>query len=494
VTIVAEPPVLTGEVIPRGAVAPASTDLIHEFTPYGSAVDLFHARDREVLLVGPAGTGKSRVALEKLNMSALLNPGMKGLIVRKTLVSLGTTALMTWRKFIIPEALESGTVEFYGGGPQEPAGYRYDNGSFIGIGGMDRPLKIMSSEWDIIYCMEATELVIDDWEALLTRLRNWVISYQQIMADCNPGHPTHWLKARSDNGKVRAIESRHRDNPRLFDQTTGLPTEQGKQYLSILDGLTGVRRLRLLQGLWAAAEGLIYKGYDPAVHLIDSWVQWPETGLPPQDWKRFWSVDFGYTNPFVLQCWAEDPDGRLYLYRELYRTKRLVEDHARDIMEIVRPCLKCCGSSEVTHYCWSCTKCKPKWNEPEPYALICDHDAEDRATLERYLELGTDPAQKGKKMGIQAVEARLKVLGDGKPRIYLCRDALVRRDTDLDDRKLPCSTIEEIVAYVWKVDTQGREKEEPLDENNHGMDAMRYMVYERDGAGQPGLLVVGGRT
>ena len=32
-----------------------------------------------------------------------------------------------------------------------------------------------------------------------------------------------------------------------------------------------------------------------------------------------WSVDFGFTNPIVIQWWAEDPDGRLYLYRELYR-------------------------------------------------------------------------------------------------------------------------------------------------------------------------------
>lgn len=483
---------LEGEVIPRSSGTVAKRTLTHRFQPYGSARDFFHARDREVLLVGPAGTGKSRVALEKLNMSALLNPGMRGLIVRKTLVSLGSTALVTWRKFVVPEAMASGTVSFYGGGPQEPAGYRYDNGSFIGIGGMDRPMKVMSSEWDIIYCMEATELDIDDWEALLTRLRNWVISYQQLMADCNPSHPTHWLKARSDNGKVRSIESRHRDNPMLFNQETNLPTEQGKQYLAILDGLTGVRRLRLLDGLWAAAEGLIYEGYDPAIHLVDHWALWPETGLPPNSWKRYWSVDFGFTNPFVLQCWAEDPDGRLYLYRELYRTRRLVEDHARDIMEIVRPCTNCCDSPEPTHYCWSCTKCKPKWIEPEPYALICDHDAEDRATLERYLELGTDPAKKGKKMGIQAVEARFKVLPDGKPRIYLCTDAVVRRDSDLDARKLPASTVEEIVGYVWAKTKDGSEKEEPLDENNHGMDAMRYMVYERDGAGQPGLMVVGG--
>ena len=46
-------------------------------------------------------------------------------------------------------------------------------------------------------------------------------------------------------------------------------------------------------------------------------------------------IDFGYwPDPFVCQWWAKSPEGAFY--RELYRTKTLVEDHARRILEFER--------------------------------------------------------------------------------------------------------------------------------------------------------------
>lgn len=479
------------------AVLDKPSTLVHAYQPYGSAKEFFHSRDREVLLAGPAGTGKSRVAMEKLNLMALLNPGMRGIIVRKTLVSLGSTALVTWRKFVIPEALQAGTVNFYGGSQQESAGYRYDNGSFIAIGGMDRPMKVMSAEYDVVYAQEATELDIDDWEALLSRLRNWVISFQQIIADCNPSHPTHWLKARADRGAINMIASTHKDNPMLFDQETGSPTVKGTAYLDILDALTGVRKLRLKSGLWAAAEGLVYEAWDPRANVVDPWKLWPKTGQPPPGWTRLWSIDWGYTNPFVLQFWARDPDGRLYLYREIYQTKTLVEDHARQVLDLVTKCrfwdVPKHEHEECEYRPWRIDFCRTVWLEPEPEVIVADHDAEDRATFEKHLGIATVAATKGKRVGIQLVESRIKPAGDGKSRLFVCRDAVVKRDLDLEGRKLPCSTEEEVGAYVWAKTLHGGEKEEPVDKDNHGMDAKRYIVAYEDGGNEPGIRFLGGR-
>ncbi|NED79967.1 terminase, partial [Streptomyces sp. SID11233] len=116
------------------------------------------------------------------------------------------------------------------------------------------------------------------------------------------------------------------------------------------------------------------------------------------------------------------------MYREIYRTQRLVEDHARDILRLVRACAQCCGSKREAHDCQACKACRLEWTEPRPQAVICDHDAEDRATLERHLGLATTPAKKGKSTGIQAAQGRLKVAGDGRPRLMLMRSALVERD------------------------------------------------------------------
>ena len=48
----------------------------------------------------------------------------------------------------------------------------------------------------------------------------------------------------------------------------------------------------------------------------------------------------------------------------------------------------------------------------------------------------------------------------------------------------PCSTEEEISGYVWAVKPGGTAPEAPAKENDHGMDAGRYMVAARDLVGR----------
>jgi phage terminase large subunit len=414
------------------------------YRPRGASAAAFECRDGEILVDGPAGTGKSRGLLEKLHMMMLANPGAKGLITRKTAVSLTNTALATFEKHVVAEALSLGIVRWFGGSGNRPAAYLYDNGSSVNVGGMDKPTKIMSSEYDVIYVQEATELNVTDWESLTTRLRNGVISFQQLLADCNPDRPTHFLKLRADTGRVTLLHSRHEDNPRLFHDD-GTMTAEGKAYIERLDALTGVRYLRLRKGLWVAAEGIIWPEFDPAKHLVDR----PKE--PPDEWRRIWTVDFGFTHPFVCQMWAIDPDGRAFRYREFFGTKTLVEDWAKQILASV-------------------TRADGSWKEPKPEKILCDHDAEDRATLEKHLGLPTSAAKKTVSDGVQAVAVRFKT-----DRLFLVRDALVRRDPLLQEAGRPCCTEEEVGGYVWN-----ETKDQPVKEMDDGCDTMRYLVADLD--------------
>lgn len=426
------------------------------YQPYGGALALFYCRDDEVLLDGPAGTGKSRAALEKVYLVACKYPGCRILMARKTRASMTESALVTWEEKVLP----------YGSpiadGPQRRMrqAYHFPNGSEVVIGGLDNALKIMSTEYDLVYVPEATELEENDWESLTTRLRNKVVPYQQLIADCNPGAPTHWLNQRCNNGLATRILSRHEDNPSV-DQA----------YLEKLRRLTGARRKRLYQGIWAAQEGLVYD-FDPAVHLVSRFDI-------PASWKKRRVIDFGFTNPFVCQWWAEDPDGRQYRYREIYMTGRLTEDHQRKILYYSR------GETYVQ--------------------TIADHDAEDRSTLSRpriyycrtcdeairsaaeeaahvghELQSGaiaTAAAHKPISPGIQAVQARLKIAGDGRSRIFFLRDSLIERDQTLMDAKKPCATEEEFDGYLWPKSAGDKAKKEvPIKEDDHGMDTTRYLV------------------
>ena len=416
-------------------------------------------REPEVLIAGPAGTGKSYACLFKVHTMCMLNPGMRALIVRKTHRSLSATGLVTFREHVLPEALKRKIVWWYGGSGERPAAYMYSNGSTAVVGGMDQAMKIMSSEYDLIYVQEATEMTPSDWEMMTTRLRNGKVRFQQLLADCNPQQPTHFLKKRCDAGLTKMLYAKHEDNPRLFTlgpDGTYAVTPEGAAYLGRLDALNGVRKLRLRDGLWAAAEGIIYGDWRPEVHLSDR-------KILPFEWPRLWGVDFGFTNPFVWQMWAIDPDGRLWLEKEIYRTQRLVEDHAKDILNVVT---KQDGRT---------------WKYPRPRAIICDHDAEDRATLEKHLGLGTVAAQKAVSPGIQAMQARLRVLKDGKPRLHVCRDSLVYRDPELVEAGLPTCFSEEIEGYVWRPGPDGKPvPDEPLKKDDHSMDTARYVVAEQD--------------
>jgi phage terminase large subunit len=418
------------------------------YRPYGSALQVLYAKDDEVLLSGPAGTGKSRGVLEKFHLCAEKYPGMRGLFLRKTRASLTHSGLVTFETKVVP----AGHPILEGAARPQRGSYVYPNGSEIVVGGLDKPGKIMSTEYDLVYIQEAIEVTENDLESVTTRLRNGVMPYQQLIADTNPDKPTHWLLQRCLRGQTRMIECRHEDNPVYWDHEKGEYTPAGRAYIQgKLDKLTGVRLQRLRYGKWVAAEGLIFDEFDAAVHMVD------EKDLPKgwQKWPRLWVVDFGFKNPFVWQEWAIDPDGRLWRIQEIYKSKTLVEDHARRILQLTK------GS-------------------PEPIAIVCDHDAEDRATLERHLGMKTKAAHKTVSDGIQAVKSRLRPEDDGKPRIYFVRDAIDERDADLEERKLPCCTEEEFDGYVWDTSGGRRKGEEPVKENDHGSDATRYAVAERD--------------
>lgn len=405
----------------------------------GAALEAQTITDHEWMLAGPAETGKTFAGLYRLDSLMRSTPKATAVIVRRVRADMNATVLQTWRRII---AIRGG-VDVYGG--EEAKFYTYPNGSRVYIAGMDRPGAALSSERDFIYVNQAEELDLEAWETLTTRCtgRGSVTSTPMIFGDCNPGPFTHWIVNRPS---LKVIQSVHGDNPTLYTDAHEI-TEQGCRTMAVLNSLTGVRKARLLEGKWVSAEGTVYD-FNRATHVV------PRFEIPAA-WRRFRAIDLGYTNPFVCQWWALDPDGRMFLYREIYRTGRLAEDHARQIVALSKG-----ERIELT---------------------VADHDAEDRATLARY-GVSTMPAFKAVSVGIQAVQKRLAPAGDGKPRLYVVEGALVERDDTLDAAKKPVCTADEFEVYAWPKGADGKAlKEEPVKSFDHGMDAMRYMVAHLDG-------------
>lgn len=417
------------------------------YKPKGSALELLKCKAREILIEGPAGTGKSRAVLEKIYILCSKYPGLRVLIVRKTYKSITQSIRVTWENHVLT-GWPPIKLNIY---KQE---YKFPNDSVVVLAGLNEPERTKSSEWDLIYVNEGTEITEVDYETLLRGLRNNKMPYQQAIIDCNPDKPKHWLNLRAERKAMTRIVSHHEDNPTLFNDD-GTYTDHGRAYMEVLDSLTGVRYDRLRKGLWVAAEGLVY----------DEWLD--EMAIPkfriPANWKRYLAVDFGVNNPFVCQWWAIDTKTKIaYLYREIYKTGQLVEDHAHRIHEL--------SAGE-------------KFS-----AIICDHDLEGRMTLERHLpHVSTDcpgdrstiwtttKADKDIEHGIQLVKMQMK-----HNLIRIFEDCLVDEDEELRKFGRPTSTLDEMSGYVWNMIQSERlgevHKDVPLKKDDHGMDAMRYFI------------------
>lgn len=401
--------------------------------------------DEEILLVGAAGTGKTLAWLTKIHHVAQTYPGARIAIVRKVRADLAQTVLVTFERDVL--GLDNPICA--GVRRENRQSYRYPNGSEIVVGGMDRPGKILGGEYHIIYLNEAVEFSLNDWEFFVMRLgRDGIVPFAQVIADTNPANPTHWLKQRCDAGMCKLLNSYHTDNPAYWNDKLKEWTERGLRYVvGKLGRLTGIRKARFLEGKWVQAEGAVYEEWRDDIHVIEPFV------IPPT-WRRFRAIDFGYTNPFVCLWFAQDHDGRLYIYREIYMSQKLVEDHAADIKRL--------SAGEKIDF------------------TAADHDAGDRATLDRH-GVPTVPAKKAILSGIEAVKTRLRVAGDGKPRLFYVRGALVERDMTLLEQGQPTSTLDEMTAYIYAKGVDGKaNKEEPLDLYNHGADTVRYGVVAVD--------------
>lgn len=405
-------------------------DNSHIFVPFPWQIPAWRDRYPVKLLTGAAGGGKSRLAGEIVHAFMLHYPKATGVIGRKDRTSAMRSVVPLMQYTIMADTSwgeyhkADGVFEYYNGSMLWVAGVR-DEGQRENLRSMGR-----DGAFDIAWFEEANKLTQLDDNEITARMRGNAAGWRLKMYSTNPDGPEHWIKKRLIDGKMAHVfYSRPEDNP-----------TNPKDYIEGLKNLTGVSRQRLWEGLWVQAEGAVYPEYNSLIHLREK--------EPIIDHHARWivSVDFGYTHPFSMTLWKVNHEGIIFQVRQLYRTKRLVEEHAADFLKMLREIDLPIHRIE---------------------AFICDHDAEDRATLEKHLGIHTTAAFKDIRMGIDAVKARLKA-----NRLYLYVGAVTDPDVELEKLYQPTSTADEITEYIWS----DKKQDTPVDEKNHGLDEMRYMV------------------
>lgn len=417
-----------------------------EFTFYGGAREFARYHGAEALIHGPAETGKTLSALWKLHLCALKYPKASIVIARKTLTSAYSTVLQTYMNKVL--AVAGGPTHFGGG---KPEWFDYPNGARIWIAGLDKAGKILSAEHDIIYVNQAEELELEDWETLTTRTtgRAGNMPYSQTIGDCNPTFPTHWMYQRAS---LRMFYSRHEENPVLFNSHTGEITAQGARTMAVLDALTGVRKQRLRYGIPAQAEGAIYEEWDETKHRVYG-------DQVPKCTRYLGAQDWGYRNAGVFGVFAVSGDGDIYMVRQVYQSGRTID--------------------------WWTTTVQALQAEYGVFeAVLCDPSQPAYIDQYRLAGISAVAANNDVLPGIDAVKRRL-----AEPkRLSFVRDSLTVLDESLQEARKPTRVEDEFPAYVW---ADKAAKEQPVKDNDHGVDMVRYLVQYLDGGDTGPLLLWG---
>jgi phage terminase large subunit len=380
----------------------------------GEACELYVNKEHECIIAGPADSGKTVACCLKAHTLCSKYPGAQGMIVRKTFTSLAGSVVKTFTRITAGRGVES-----YGG--DIPTRFNYANRSCIWLVGMDNADRALSTERDFVYVNQAEELRESDWEVLATRCsgRAAVIPHPQIFGDCNPGGSKHWIRSRAS---LRLLQATHKDNPTIYDGKGNI-TGDGARRLAVLNNLTGVRRKRLLEGIWATSEGAVYEMFDVQTHIKsrnrEDMVTW------------YLALDDGFTNPAVILDIGADSDGRWHVFREFYKSGWVQDDVAAEAA---------------------------RWNTERRCETVAV-DAAAAGLVEALKRKGLCAvAGKGRIFdGISNIQAKLKVQHDGKPRLTVDPSCV--------------ETINEFESYVWRA-----EKDIPVDADNHSLGALRYLA------------------
>ena len=226
------------------------------FRPLPWQVKPWRDTSRAILLTGSAGGGKSHLGMEKINGFCLKYPGAFCLIIRKTRSSITNGAALFFESEIAvsrKEDPENGVKHV-----ESKNRFEYANGSTVVYMGLqyaeDREkLKSIGRKGgvDMILMEEATQFDERDYNAIKGRLRGSAGAFRQIILACNPDAPTHWIYTALIQGKeANVYYSSASDNP--FNP---------QDYLDTLASMSGVDKLRLAEGMWVQATGLVYEDW-----------------------------------------------------------------------------------------------------------------------------------------------------------------------------------------------------------------------------------------
>ena len=296
--------------------------------PNERQAEFFASRARYTAYGGARGGGKSWALRRKLVGMCLCYPGIRCLLVRRTLTELKAN-------HIAPLLSEYGDILRFSAGENA---FLMDNGSRIDCGYCDSErdaLRYQGQEYDVIAIDEATQLTEVQFCALKAALRGVRDMPRRMYLTCNPGGVGHgWVKRLFIDRIYRAGE-RAEDyrfiSARVWDNRVLM--EADPDYVATLQSLPERLRAAWLDGRWDVFEGQFFSEFDEQKHTV------ADGGDRGEVAACFVGMDYGFDRlALLLVC--EDESGRLFVEREFCRSELTLSEAAQALACFVQdaPC------------------------------------------------------------------------------------------------------------------------------------------------------------
>jgi hypothetical protein len=414
----------------------------------GPQTNFLNSRADEVLYGGAAGGGKSEALLaEALRYTRV--PGYRALLLRRSYPELEGKG-----SGLIPRSME--LLKEKAKYDRQRNIWTFPSGATLGFGHLEHASSVFiyhSAQFAYIGFDELTTFLESQYLYMLSRCRSVAGVPARVRAASNPGGIGHtWVRRRFIE-KLKAGERRwfKRDGDldvetvatdpdalsrqfipaRVYDNPTLLERDPG--YIRRLKALDPIDRQRLLDGdWWVANSGTVYGEFTDD-NLTD---QEPDPARPIE-----LGFDDGYIDPRALLL-IQRSGTQVLVFDELYHTHHLGEVCIAEIVEL----------------------CKRR-GLPAPELAVGSPEAVE---FRQYLRRAEIVARSEKTPIVEGIKVVRRLISDSQG----VRSLKVHRRC----RHL----LNEIQGgYQYPSLDANRDSEQPLDQDNHAVDALRYWVWMR---------------
>ena len=281
---------------------------------------------------GARGGGKTHAVRVKAVAGALLYPGIRILIIRRTYSELQHNHIEPILKMIPQPQVGVYNIQLHQ--------IYFTNGSTIIFGHFNSYnsafQEYQGQEYDWIFIDEATQFTEQEFRLLGGCLRGVNEFPKRMYLTCNPGGVGHrWVKRLfvDRDFKTDCENPEENEDPNDYefiqatvdDNTALMKSEGGRDYLKQLSQLPENIRAAHRYGDWDGLSGNYFPEFSEGKHTCEAFPL-------PRWWRRYRALDYGLD---MLACYwfAVDETGRVWCYRELKQKDLVVSDAARMILE-----------------------------------------------------------------------------------------------------------------------------------------------------------------